>query len=167
MTSQQCPQLEKVSEKVRAFWETRQTECNDTLLRFSYAILLSPVGSIMTEKAGLLYLMQHALWFEDFPKTSMFSFLYQGAIGSYEKTRIQMPLTNMTDCRTISRAELESLLSETPSPSGWWQQFLEIFKPPASYLFVSGTDATGSPFRYAFRDLDAPETWVQSVTALR
>ena len=75
MPTQLCPQLEKVSEPVRKFWETRQTECADTLLRFSYAILLSPVKYVMTEKAGLLYLMQRALWFEDFPKSSMFSFV--------------------------------------------------------------------------------------------
>jgi hypothetical protein len=164
--SQYCPQLEKVSEQVRAFWETRQTECADTLLRFSYAALLTPAGYIMTEKAGLLYLMQHALWFEDFPKSSMFNFLYQGA-APYEKTRLQMPLTNITACRIISRMELEPLLSGTPSPrTGWWQQFLDMFKPAASYLLISGTDATGSVFQSVFRDLDAPESWAQAVTDL-
>jgi hypothetical protein len=136
-------------------------------LRFSYAILLSPVKYVMTEKAGLLYLMQRALWFEDFPKSSMFSFIYQGTTASYEKTRLQMPLTNVTDCRIISSAEFESMTSETPARTGWWQQVLGIFKAAPSYFYVAGADETGQAFRYAFRDLDAPETWVQSVTALR
>lgn len=164
MTSTQCPQLEKLPEQIRAFWQKKEAECNDGLVRFSYAVRLIPSGFVIAEQGGLLYLMERDLWFEDFPKSSMFTFLFQNA-PVYEKTRIQIPVTTITQGRIVSPSEMKSLLFETPARSSRFQQILaSIFESRTRHLFLSGTDTTGQPFRYAFRDIDDPVAWVHALT---
>ena len=56
----QTPQLAHLSENVRLFWEEKQQELGETLLKFSYTIFVEPVRFPALEKSGIFYLMDRA-----------------------------------------------------------------------------------------------------------
>jgi hypothetical protein len=159
MMSKECPQLEKLSENVRTFWEDKQRELEDTLLRFSYAILTTPGQYFLVEKPGILYLMKKNLWFEDFPKPPLFFFARS---SSQKKTLIQIPLETVENFEAIQQPALHELFLGQKPRSGVLQGIFRRSNP--RYLLVSGKHAADSDFRYAFRELDNPESWVQTLS---
>ncbi len=157
------PQLQNLPANVRKFWEEKEQALHDTLLRFSYVVCVEPAEVILREKSGLLYLMRQNLWFEDFPKSSAFSSLFQQS-GEYTKTRIQIPLTAITDVRLVTSPELGPELLGTRPSSGGVPAFLRLFKPKPTTLFLAGSNAAGHAIRYAFQNLDAPDAWYQTIS---
>ena len=157
--SKECPQLEKLSENVRTFWEDKQRELEDTLLRFSYTILTTPGQYFLVEKPGILYLMKKNLWFEDFPKPPFFFFTRS---SSQKKTLIQIPLKTVENFEAIGQSALRELFLGKKPRSGFLQGIFRLSNP--IYLLVSGKQAADSDFRYAFRELDDPESWVKTLS---
>jgi hypothetical protein len=160
----QCPQLAQLPEKVRKFWEDKQRECHDTLLRFSFAVLTDPSQKFQIEKSGLLYLMQTNLWFEDFPKSSSLMFLF-GA-QSYEKTMIQIPLATLEAVKPIRQSALNELLPGKKRSAGFAYGFFRFLFPDPLWLLLSGQNVFGKPFQYAFRVMDNPESWAVTLSEL-
>lgn len=161
--NQECPQLASLSENVRKFWEERQTTLQDTLLRFSYAVLTVPSDFTTVEKSGLLYLMKRNLWFEDFPKSSTFSALFQRS-SQYEKMLLQLPVETVEQVQVIPQFALSTFFPEFPVRSGPFQWITRMFGIGPKYLCVAGKDVSRGDVRYAFRDVTEPEAWVQAIT---
>ena len=162
--TQGCPQLENLPANVRKFWEERQHTLQDTLLRFSYGVLVESTDMMLREKSGLLYLMQRDLWFEDFQKSSLFSSLFQQGT-EYTKTQIQIPRTAIMDVRLVPAIELgHELLGKRPSSEGFGA-FFRLFKPRPNTLLLVRADAAGQPVRCAFRDIDEPDAWYRALSA--
>jgi hypothetical protein len=161
--TQECPQLQNLPANVRKFWDDKQQALHDTLQRFSYGVLVESADVMLRETSGLLYLMRQNLWFEDFPKSSVFSSLFQQN-ANYTKTLLQFPVNAISEVRLVPSSELARLLLETPRSSGGFFSFLRIFSPKQNALFLSGKDATGRDFKCAFRDLDDPGAWHQTLS---
>lgn len=160
---QECPQLQNLPANVRKFWEEKQSTLDDTLLRFSYGVLVEAKDVMLRETGGLAYLMRRNLWFEDFPKSSIFSSLFQSK-APYTKTQLQFPLTRITEVRLVPPSELGPLLCQTDRPPGKLLKILQMFNPKPTVLFLAGKDAVDRNFRYAFRDLDDPDAWYQTLS---
>ncbi len=159
----ECPQLEKLPENVRTFWEKKQQELDDTLLRFSYAILTTPGQYFLAEKAGILYLMKKNLWFEDFQKPAFF--LFARGSSQYKKTLIQIPLEAGERFETIRQSALHELFLGKKPRSGFLRDIFHLIRNDPLYLLISGKQIADSRFQYAFRELDDPESWVQTLSA--
>ena len=160
--AKQCPQLEKLPENVRNFWEDKQRELDDILLRFSYAILTLPSQFPPIEKSGILYLMKSNLWFEDFPKPPLFFFVK--STSQYKKTIIQMPLETLENVETIRQSALHDFLLEKNRGLGFLRNIFRLASPDPMYLFISGKLASGNYFQYAFRELDDLESWLLTLS---
>jgi hypothetical protein len=161
--SQTCPQLHHLPANVREFWEAKQQALHDTLVRFSYSVLVEPTAMMLRETSGLLYLMEQNLWFEDFPKSSAFASLFQQNAG-YTKTQIQLPRAAITDARLTPAAELgQVLLGKRPSSSEFLA-FFRVFAPRPTTLVLTARDAAGQPVHCAFRDLDDAEAWYHALS---
>lgn len=156
----QTPQLEHLSENVRIFWEEKQQELGETLLKFSYAIFVEPVRFPALEKSGIFYLMERNLWFEDFPKSPLFFF---NKTSTYKKTRLQIPRSSISAVELVKRSTFEEKFFGRKPPSGIFQNILGIFNPEPTYLIISMTQDSGTPIQYAFRELDDPENWLQAL----
>ena len=163
--NQECPQLASLSEDVRKFWEEKQITLQDTLLRFSYAVLTVPSGFTTIEKSGLLYLMKRNLWFEDFPKSSTFSVLFQRS-SQYEKMLLQLPVETVEQVQVVPQFALSTFFSEFPARTGPFQWIARMFgtgRTGPKYLCVAGKDVSRVDVRYAFRDVTEPEVWAQAI----
>jgi hypothetical protein len=160
--NQECPQLAALSENVRRFWEEKQAKLQDTLLRFSYAVLTLPSGFTTVEKSGLLYLMKHNLWFEDFPKSSTFATLFQRS-SQYEKMLLQLPLETVEQVQVLPQVALDTFFVEFSVRSNPFQWIARMFGIGPKYLCVTGKDVSGHDVRYAFRDVTEPEVWEQAI----
>jgi hypothetical protein len=160
----QCPQLKKLPEHVRKFWEDKQKEFEDTLIRFSYAILIIPSQISPIQKSGILYLMKRNLWFEDFPKPALFSFII--TTPQYKKTMIQMPLETLENVKVIPQSVLNELLLGKKHRSAFSQGIFRWLNPDPACLLVSGKEVSGNRFQYAFRELDDPGSWVLTLSDL-
>ncbi len=159
----ECPQLQNLPANARKFWEEKERTLHDTLLRFSYTVCVEPADGVLREKSGLLYLMRQNLWFEDFPRSSAFSSLFQQS-GEYTKTQVQIPLHAITEARLLTSPELgPELLAPRPS-SGGVLEFFRLFKPTPTTLFLAGSDASEHAIRCAFRELDGPNGWYQTLS---
>jgi hypothetical protein len=161
--TQECPQLQNIPANVRKFWNDKQQALNDTLQRFSYGVLVESADVMLRETSGLLYLMQQNLWFEDFPKSSVFSSLFQQN-ANYTKTLLQIPVNTISEVRLVPPFELARLLLETSRPSGGIFSFFRILTPKQNTLFLTGKDATGRDFKCAFRDLEDPDAWHRALS---
>jgi len=162
MMPDQCPQLAKLPENVRKFWEDKQREVDDTLIRFSYAVLTESAERFLVNKSGILYLMKNNLWFEDFPKPPLFFFL--GTKSEYKKTLIQMPRAALGKVEIIPESALHELFQGKKQGSGFFQNLFRLFGAEPRYLLLSGKQASGSSFQYAFHELDDPQSWVQTLS---
>lgn len=160
--SEECSQLKKLPQNVREFWESKQRELEDTLLRFSYAIFTTPGQYFLVEKTGLLYLMKKNLWFEDFQKPPFF--LFARSAPQYKKTIIQIPLETVENFETIRQAALQELLLGKKHRSGFLQDLFRLIGSDPLYLLISGKHTADSSLRYAFRELDDPVSWVQTLS---
>ena len=160
--SEECPQLKNLPENVREFWEDKQRELDDTLLRFSYAILTVPGQYFLVEKVGLIYLMKKNLWFEDFQKPPFF--LFAKNTSQYKKTIIQIPLETLENFEIIRQSALQELLLDKKPRSGFFQNLFQLIGSEPTYLLISGQQTADSSFRYAFRELDNPESWIQMLS---
>ena len=160
MTTQH-PELDQLPENVRTFWEEKQHELNDTLLSFSYSILVLYTRMPSTEKSGILYLMGRDLWFEDFPKPPLF---FLGRSSSYKKTLIQIPRHTIAKVELVKQSALKTghdyQARETTQQIGFMQRILQLFTSDPLYLLISGDSESGEPFQYAFRELNDPNAWV-------
>jgi hypothetical protein len=161
----QCPQLAQLPEKVRKFWEDKQRECHDTLLRFSFVVLTDPSQTFQIEKSGLLYLMQTSLWFEDFPKSSSILALFGGA-QSYEKTLIQIPLATLDTVKPIRQTLLNEMMPGKKRRIAFSSGLLRFLFPDPLWLLLSGKDVSGKPFEYVLRIMEDPESWVMTLSEL-
>jgi hypothetical protein len=161
--SHQCPQLEKLPDNIRKFWEDKQTELEDTLIRFSYAILTIPTQFAPIEKNGILYLMKRNLWFEDFQKPPFFIFMRSSS--QYKKTIIQMPLETLENFEVVRQSALEELITGEKPRLGFFHNIFRLMRVDPIYLFVSGKETSGNTFQYAFRELDDPESWSRTLSA--
>jgi hypothetical protein len=161
--AQECSQLQNLPASVRKFWDDKQQALHDTLQRFSYGVLVEPADVMLREASGLLYLMHQNLWFEDFPKSSIFASLFQQN-ANYTKTLLQFPLNAISEVRLIPSFELDRLLLEPSRSSGGMFSFLRFFSSRQNTLFLAGKDATGQDFKCAFRDLDDPAAWHQALS---
>jgi hypothetical protein len=160
--SEECPQLKKLPENVREFWEDKQRELDDTLLRFSYAILVIPGEYFLVEKVGLIYLMKKNLWFEDFQKPPFF--LFARSAPQYKKTIIQIPLETVENFETVRQSTLQELFLGEKRRSGFFKNIFQLLSSDPLYLLISGKQAADSDFQYAFRELDNPVSWVQTLS---
>jgi hypothetical protein len=161
--SQECPQLALLSENVRKFWEEKQITLQDTLRRFSYAVLTLPSGVMTVEKGGILYLMTRNLWFEDFQKSSTFSSLFQSS-SQYKKMLLQLPVGTIEQVQIVPGFALNTFSPEFPARSGRFQWFTRMFSKEPQYLCLAGKEASGQDVRYVFREVGEPEAWVQAIT---
>lgn len=162
--TQECPQLQNLPANVRKFWDDKQQALHDTLQRFSYGVLVESADVMVRETSGLLYLMRQDLWFEDFPKSSIFSSLFQQN-ADYTKTLLQFPITTISEIRLVPSFELARLLLDVTRSSGGIFSFFRMFTPRQNTLFLAGKDATGHDFKCAFRDLDDPSAWHQALSS--
>jgi hypothetical protein len=160
---QHCQQLDTLPENIRAFWEEKERTLNDTLVRFSYGILLKPAEFMLQEASGIVYLMRQNLWFEDFPKSNAFSALFQRD-SKYTKTLIQVPLITIQEVRLMTTTEAASLLLEQPPRPGFFQQLFQWIPAKPNTLLLSGQQADETLRHYAFRDLDDPTSWQQTLS---
>ena len=161
--TQECPQLKNLSPNIRKFWEDKEQTLQDTLLRFSYGVFIEPAEVILREKSGLLYLMRQNLWFEDFPKSSTFSALFEQR-SQYTKTQIQIPCASIAEVHLVPAIELGSIfLGKRPSSAGILGA-LRLFKPRPNTIVLRGTDAAGNPLHCALRDLDGADEWYQALS---
>jgi len=160
--SKECPQLEKLPENVRKYWEDKQIELEDTLLRFSYVILTTPDQYPLVEKTGILYLMKKNLWFEDFQKPPFF--LFARSTSQYKKTIIRIPLETVENFVLIRQSALHELLTGKEHRSDFFRNIFQTIKRDPIYLLITGKQSADSSFRYAFRDLDSPESWIQTLS---
>jgi len=157
-----CQQLQNLPASARKFWEEKEQALHDTLLCFSYTVCVEPADGVLREKGGLLYLMRQNLCFEDFPKSSAFSSLFQQN-AEYTKTQVQIPLHAIAEVRLLTSPELgPELLADGPSSAGILE-FFRLFKPRPTTLFVAGSDAAGHAIRCAFQELDKPDAWYQTL----
>lgn len=160
---QESPQLHTLPANVRKFWEEKQQTLQETLLRFSYGVLVEPGELILREKSGLIYLMDRNLWFEDFPKNSTFASLFQQGI-EYTKTHVHFPRHSITHIRLVPAAEVETMfLSARPSSAGILG-FFRLFKPRPNTLVMDAVTGEGRAAQVALRDLDDPDMWYRLLT---
>ena len=161
---EQCPQLAKLPAQSRKFWEDKQRELQDTLIRFSYAVLTVPAELSSVDQSGLLYLMQQNLWFEDFPKPP--PLISIGKPREYQKTLIRMPVAALEKFEVIPESVLKMRFQDKPQHSGFFRNLAYFLGVNPKYLLFSGKLAAGSRFQYAFREIDEPQVWVQTLSAL-
>ena len=160
MKPYQCPHLDQLPENVRIFWEEKQDELGETLYLFSYAIFVNPAQFPLPEKSGILYLMEENLWFEDFPKPPMFFF---NKTSKYKKTLIQIPRQAITTVELIKQSRLEEVFLGKESRSGFLRNIVKFMSPEPTYLVISENQNSANPSRYAFRELNDPEAWLQAL----
>ncbi len=158
--SVQCPKLDHLSENIRTYWEEKQQERGETLHQFSYAILVEPVRFPAPEKSGILYIMEHNVWFEDFPKPPLF---FLNSPSNYKKTQFHIPRTSITDVELITRSAFEQRFFDKQPSSGPLQGILNIFKTDPVYCIISERQENGDLLQHVFREVDEPEGWLKAL----
>lgn len=157
---EQLAQLDQLSEDVRAFWEKKQQELGEDLVKFSYGFHMNPEQSSMPEKCGIVYLMEKSLCFEDFYKTPLF---FQTRTQEFTKTQIRIPRSSITKVEILQQQEFEKRFFGQASPSGLFQNILNIFRQQSNYLVITETQGTTPPATHIFRDLDDSERWREAL----
>jgi hypothetical protein len=156
-----CPQLQHLPDNVKAFWEDKQRDLDDTLLLFSYSIMATLPNFPFPEITGILYLMQRDLWFEDFPKPPLF---FLNRPSKYQKTLIQIPRTSITEVQLLRQSALEAMLRDTPQQTPeFLRKLSRFFSRDPYYLVVTGVSMAGKAFQYAFREVNDPDSWLQTL----
>ena len=156
MPNNNAKDLQHLPENVREFWEEKQREFGEKLLKFSYAALLDPARFPCPEKSGLCYVMERHLYFEDFPKASPF-FLMN--VEKYKKTLIQIPLQAVVTVELLKLPQFEEKFFGRQRSSGV-AGFFQWFRPIPAYLVVSAQREAHALTHYVFRDLDTPDAWL-------
>lgn len=159
----QSVRLEKLAAPVRQFWEKKQAELHDTLVRLSYSVLMIPSAPTIQEKGGILYLMEQHLWFEDFPKQTLFTLF--NAAAPYEKTLIQIPCRAIRTTQTLAQSAFEEQTFGKTQPQGYFKRLFQFMSPEPRYLVISG-ESDGEPFRYIFRDINDLPAWQESLARI-
>lgn len=156
---EQCPQLHNLPPNIRQFWEEKQQECGEHVILFSYAVLLGSPETSAPEKSGILYLMERNLWFEDFPKPPFFLF---NRAATYKKTLLQIPRTTILTVELVKKSGLEVRLHGKAPRTSALQKLFAVFAPDPVYLRVMQRQENGETRIYQFREVNAPEAWIQA-----
>ncbi|PID57710.1 hypothetical protein CSB45_05615 [candidate division KSB3 bacterium] len=154
---EQRVQIDQLPENIRDFWAQKQQEHGEALLKFSYGILSFVTETTLSEKYGVVYLMEQHLCFEDFYKAP--HFLLQRHAPEYIKTRLKILRASLSDIQILRQREVEKRFLGVESSSGPLANFLDLFRRSPDYLVL--TEAEGSTF--IFRDLDHPESWLEAL----
>ena len=157
---EQLVQLDQLSEDIRAFWEQKQQEFGEGLVKFSYGILMNPKGSSMSEKCGVVYLMEQHVCFEDFYKAPLF---FQTNAPQFKKTQLRIPRASITKGEILQQKEFEKRFFGQEPSSGILQNILNIFRQKPSYLVLTEIQNPETPRTHIFRDLDEPERWLEAL----
>ena len=151
-------QLDQLSKDIRTFWEKKQEEFGEGLIKFSYGILSTPEKSPAQGKCGIVYLMEKHLCFEDFYKAPLF---FQNKTPEFTKTQLKIPRASIANVEILRQKEFgQRFLGQEPS-SGIFQSILNIFRQQSTYLVVTEAPGTKASETYIFRDLDEPERWFE------
>ena len=157
---EQLAPLDQLPEDVRKFWEQKQQEFGEGLVKFSYGIYMSFKTSPITEKCGIIYLMEQHLCFEDFYKAPLF---FQTKAPEFKKTQFRIPRASIAKTEILQKEEFEKkFLGQEPS-SSLFQNILNIFRSRSTYLEITETQETAVPTLHIFRDLDDPELWLKAL----
>lgn len=156
---EQCPQLQNLPPNIQQFWEEKQQECGEQVIRFSYAVWIESPDTSTREKSGILYLMGRNLWFEDFPKPPFFLF---NRTDTYKKTRLQIPRTTILRVELVKKSGIEIRLQGKAPRPGMLQKLFAMFTPDPVYLCVVQRQEDADPRTYQFREVNEPEAWIQA-----
>ena len=150
------PDIQKFPENVRTFWEAKEREFNERLIKFSYSVWIEPIRLPYPEKSGLCYLMERHLCFEDFPKAGFFLFNKPEA---YTKTSFRIPVAEIYSVELLRLSEFEVKFFGRSYSRGWLAGLFP-FLHPEPVVLVLGVRHNSNQVAYTvFRELDDPEAW--------
>jgi len=151
------PELQKLPENVRAFWEAKEREFNERLIKFSYSVWIEPIRFPYPEKGGLCYLMEQHLCFEDFPKAGLFFF---NKTEAYVKTNFRIPLSAVCSVELLRSSEFEEKFFGRSYSRGWFAELFPFLHPEPMMLVIGVRQNSGEATYSAFREMDDPEAWL-------
>ena len=155
--SMATPELQKLPDNVRAFWEAKEREFDERLIKFSYSTWIEPVRFPYPEKSGLCYLMERHLCFEDFPKGGLFFFNKPEA---YTKISFRISLEDICSMELLRLSEFEEKFFGRAYSRGWLAGLFPFLHPEPTVLVVGARQPSNQVVYTVFRDLDEPEAWL-------
>ena len=150
------PALQKLPDNVRAFWEAKEREYDERLIKFSYSTWIEPVRFPYPEKSGLCYLMERHLCFEDFPKSGLFFF---NKPEVYAKISFRIPLADISSVELLRLSEFEEKFFGRSYSRGWFAGLIPFLHPEPLVLVIGARQPSHQIAYTVFRDLDEPEAW--------
>ncbi len=150
-------ELNKLPDNVRTFWEAKEREFGEQLIKFSYSVWIEPIRFPCPEKSGLCFLMEGHLCFEDFPKSGLFLFNKPEA---YTKVSFRIPLADVCSVELLRLSEFEEKFFGRSYSRGWFGGLLPFLHPEPTVLVVGSRQNSSQVVYTVFRDIDEPEAWL-------